>query len=490
MAVSSIPASAQITPIQRLWKRDLNAYPKGPLRVGLLLLVVAAGICLTSLGLVAGTVSPLLKASTGISTSFYSYLLVAAAVVGAIASYFSSITDTIGRANLIVYGALVAGLIAFFGVPSAHSKWEFAIWYCIMGFADGISLVGGAGLMRDFTPQTGRATAMGINTLGTGASALLLSFIGGRVLSNNPEDWRKMFHIAGAACLVVFVIVLFLLRELPAHLRGQVRVRLSDEEVIEETTSAADDRSAIAATETGWAKWRQVLTPRVIAAGASIMFYLVIYATAAGYLTLYNVYVQGLSLSRANDLGTWYWGVNCVALILAGIISDRLQVRKPVMMIGGVFACISIIFVMTAHHASFTYLCVFMCLWSAGQAGGFSAWYAAYSEDAERINPLFVGAVFAVGGAFSRFASVITGLLFPHIVKNPADNSQWQHWFIICFICMALVIPLAAYGLGGFYNPRKAREDTARRSEEVQRLARERAAAGITHAPVGSAAIH
>lgn len=456
------------TPVERLWKRDLEAYPKGPTRYGLLLLVVAAGICLTSLGLVAGSVSPLLRADTGMTTQFYSYLLVAAAIVGAFAAYFSSITDTIGRANLIVFGALIAGLIAYFGVPSATTRGEFAVWYCVMGFADGIALVGGAGLMRDFTPQTGRATAMGINTLGTGAGALLLSFIGGRVLSENPGDWRTMFHIAGAACIVAFVVLVFLLRELPAHLRGQVRVRLQDEQAIEAATSSRDDAAIIAETE-GASKWKQVLTPRILAAGATIMFYLVIYSTAAGYLLLYNVGVQGLSLSRAEDLGTMYWGVNCVALILVGILSDRLQVRKPIIMIGGVFACISIGFVMTAHNASFTYLAVWMCLWSAGQAGGFAAWFAAVSEDAERINPAFVGTVFAVTGVFVRFSAVITGLGFPHVVSDVTSADQWRHWFIVCFVCMALVIPLAAYGLGGYYSPRKARADMLRRSEEIQR---------------------
>jgi MFS family permease len=431
----------------------------------------------------AGSVSPLLRSDTGMTTQFYSYLLVAAALVGACAAYFSSLSDTIGRANLIVFGSLVAGAIAFFGVPSAHTRWEFALWYCVMGFADGIALVGGPTLMRDFTPQTGRATAMGIITLGTGAGALILSFLGGRLLHGTDPDWRIMFHIAGAACMVMFVFLLFLLRELPPHLRAQVRVTLKDEEVIEEITSSRDDEAVISETE-GVSKWKQVLTPRILAAGAAIMFYLVIYATAAGYLTLYNVYVQGLSLSRANDLGSLYWGTNCVALILVGVLSDRLQVRKPIMMVGGIFACVSIYFVMTAHHASFTYLAVFMCLWSAGQAGGFSAWYAAYSEDAEAINPAFVGTVFAIGGVFSRLSSVITGLSFPHVISNPASSSQWQHWFIMCFVMMALVIPLAAYGLGGFYNPRKARADTAARSAAIQAKAAERR--GHVAAPINA----
>jgi hypothetical protein len=53
----------------------------------------------------------------------------------------------------------------------------------------------------------------------------------------------------------------------------------------------------------------------------------------------------------------------------------------------------------------------------------------------------------------------------------------------MCFVMMAKVISLAAYGLGGFYNPRKARADTAARSAAIQAKAsnrrREQASAGV-----------
>lgn len=232
-----------------------------------------------------------------------------------------------------------AGLIAYFGVPRAHTKWEFAVWYCIMGFADGIALVGTPTLMRDFTPQAGRATAMGVNTLGTGASALLISFFATRLLAHTT-DWRVMLHLVGGACLVTFVVLLFTLRELPPHLRGQVVARAADEDVLEQATSAGDDEKVLAVASQGWAKWRTVLTPRIISANLAIMFYLVIFITASGFLTLYNVEVQHLSLSQANNLGTLYWGVNCVALVSFGIISDRLMVRKPVMIAGALIVVV------------------------------------------------------------------------------------------------------------------------------------------------------
>jgi MFS family permease len=428
-----------------------------------LFLVVASGICLSSLSLVISSISPLLITQTGMSTSFYSYLLVVAAIFGAATAYFSALTDRIGRANLIVYGALVAGLIAYFGVPSAHTKWEFAVWYCVMGFADGISLVGSYTLMRDFTPQTGRATAMGVNTLGTGASALLISFFGSRLLAHTT-DWRVMLHLTGGACLVTFVVLLFLLRELPPHLRAQVIATEEDLAVIERTTSSSED-SKVVAQASGLGKWRQVATPRIISANLAIMLYLVIFVTASGFLTLYNVEVQHMSLAKANDLATLYWAANCVALVGFGVLSDRLLVRKPIMFAGAIIVVISVLFIMTAHEPSYWRLAIPLIFWSIGMGGGFSPWYAAYSEDSEGINPALVGTAFAVFTVFNRMSSVIAGLVIPHVIGSPVATSEgWRAWFICCIVMMLAFIPLCAYGLGGYYRPSKARAALLQRS--------------------------
>jgi MFS family permease len=470
-----------------LWKRDLTAYPKGALRWGLLFLVVASGICLSSLALVISSISPLLITQTGMSTSFYSYLLVAAALVGAATAYFSALTDRIGRANLIVYGALAAGLIAYFGVPSAHTKWEFAVWYCVMGFADGISLVGSYTLIRDYTPQTGRATAMGVNTLGTGASALLISFFGSRLLAHTT-NWRVMLHLTGGTCLVTFVVLLFLLRELPPHLRAQVIATQEDEAVIERTTSSSED-SKVIAQASSLGKWKQVTTPRIISANVAIMLYLVIFATASGFLTLYNVEVQHMSLARANDLATLYWAANCVALVGFGVLSDRLLVRKPIMFAGAIIVVISVIFIMTAHQPSYWRLAIPLIFWSAGMGGGFSPWYAAYSEDSEGINPALVGTAFAVFTMFNRMSSVIAGLVIPHVIGSPiATAAGWRTWFICCIVMMLAFIPLCAYGLGGYYSPRKARAALLQRSVAARASRAELAGVG-EGAAAGNAAV-
>lgn len=229
--------------------------------------------------------------------------------------------------------------------------------------------------------------------------------------------------------------------------------------------TSAYDEVVIEQTE-GVSKWKQMVTPRTVSANLAIMFYLVIFATAAGFLTLYHTEIQGLTISEANDLGTWFWASNCVALIGFGVLSDRLNVRKPVMFLGAVIVIVSILVIMNYHHASFTKLAITMFIWSIGMGGGFAPWYAAYSEDAEKINPALVGTAFAVFGVFNRLSSVIGGLSVPHIIGSPvATESGWRVWFICCAVMMALFIPLCAYGLGGYYSPKKARAALKAESE-------------------------
>ncbi|GAA4173520.1 MFS transporter [Gryllotalpicola koreensis] len=466
---------ANRNPVSWMWRRELGAYPKGLLRWWLLFLVVASNICLTSLGLILSPISPLLLGQMHMSTAFYSYLLVVAGLVGALTGYFSALSDRIGRSNLLVYGALAAGLIAFFGVPSATTKWEFAVWYCVMGFADGIAIATSATLMRDLTPQTGRATAMGVNTLGTGVGALGVSFFAS-VLLAHTTDWRVMLHLTGGVCLAAFVVLFVFMRELPAHLRAQVVVVAEDEKVIEKVTQV-NDLSKVIEVTVRTSSWRDVITLRLLSANAAMMLYLVIFVTASGFLILYNTEIQHLSLAQANSLGALFWLANCVALVGFGLISDWLTVRKPIMFAGAIIVVVSLIFVMTAHDASYWRLAVPMICWSIGMGGGFSPWYAAYSEDAEARNPALVGTAFAVFGVVNRFSSVIAGLIIPVAIGTPiATEAGWRVWFIACMAMMLAFIPLCAYGLGGYYSPRKSRAAMRERSAAARQRAAEAAA--------------
>ena len=86
--------------------------------------------------------------------------------------------------------------------------------------------------------------------------------------------------------------------------------------------------------------FRQLLKTDVIVSSIAVSIMLLIYYTAVAFSVIYLTTVFGLTLKDANGLGNWNWGLNVIAVILVGIISDRFRVRKPFMVIGGVLAAI------------------------------------------------------------------------------------------------------------------------------------------------------
>ena len=58
--------------------------------------------------------------------------------------------------------------------------------------------------------------------------------------------------------------------------------------------------------------------------------------SAVAFGLIYIVTVFSFSVEEANELGNWTWATNAAALILAGVLSDYLRVRKPFMILGGI----------------------------------------------------------------------------------------------------------------------------------------------------------
>src|SRR5262245_23573594 len=86
--------------------------------------------------------------------------------------------------------------------------------------------------------------------------------------------------------------------------------------------------------------------------------------TAVGFGIIYLVTVFQFSVAQANALANWTWGANAIALIVAGVISDQLRVRKPFMLVGGICSAIMLwIWLLQAgQHPSFATLVLISCL--------------------------------------------------------------------------------------------------------------------------------
>ena len=97
-------------------------------------------------------------------------------------------------------------------------------------------LVATPALIRDFSPQVGRATAMGFWTSGPVLGSLIVAVVGSATIPavvTDPQFWTHEYRIAGIAGLVVFVIAFFGLKELSPQLRDQLMVTMRDRALIE-----------------------------------------------------------------------------------------------------------------------------------------------------------------------------------------------------------------------------------------------------------------
>ncbi|MFZ0754163.1 MAG: MFS transporter, partial [Trebonia sp.] len=147
-----------------LWRRQLEAYPDTRPRLLYLAITVLATITLYYELYVVGSVSTLVLADLHMSFTFFVVILAVGNLIGAFGSLFAGLADRLGRANLVVGGLLVTGVLTAFVLPATTNRWAFGIASFGVGLVEGICLVATPALIRDFSPQVGRATAMGFWT--------------------------------------------------------------------------------------------------------------------------------------------------------------------------------------------------------------------------------------------------------------------------------------------------------------------------------------
>src|ERR1035441_6032825 len=137
VATAGAPQSRHGGLANALGMRRLYSYPDTLQRFGLLGIVSITTITLYYLYYVEGAVTPLLLPYYHMSFLYFLYLLVVSNAIGAFSALIGGLSDKIGRANLTIYGTLVVGLMQL-AVPHIHSRFGFALAYCVIGFGQRI----------------------------------------------------------------------------------------------------------------------------------------------------------------------------------------------------------------------------------------------------------------------------------------------------------------------------------------------------------------
>src|SRR6201996_7012297 len=439
---ATAPGQATGSGIGRLWHRDLGRYPTGGYRIFLLAIVVLANIIFTWTVYAGNAATTVIFPHWGMTLNYYSDLLVIAGVCGGLAAYVTSFGDKWGRANMVVIGLAIGAI--FVGPPA---------------------------LVRDFSPQLQRGLAMGFWTLGPVAGFFVLSVVANAYLPAGVTlaNWQQLYRVSGSAAIVMFVVCLFLLRELSPGMRSQ-RMAALHEHVLVEARARGLDLDDLRKNV-----WRQMLHVNTILSPIAINLFLVIYLTAIAYFVFYLPEFLGFSLNSFNGLQEIYWGVDIVGLLVFGWISDRLMVRKPFMVIGAAALIVGIVLLMNAKHGvSFTTMALILSLLSASLACGYGPWFASFTETLEHHNPALIATGTSLYGFATRLVGVPFGIIIPHIVGSPAETAAgWRNWFYVCIGCVVAFVPFI-FTMYGRWSPRRAREDYEARqrlgAQEIERV--------------------
>jgi MFS family permease len=400
-----------------LWRRQLEAYPDTRPRLLYLAITVLATITLYYELYVVGSVSTLVLADLHMSFTFFVVILAVGNLIGAFGSLFAGLADRLGRANLVVGGLLVTGVLTAFVLPATTNRWAFGIASFGVGLVEGICLVATPALIRDFSPQVGRATAMGFWTAGPVAGSLIVAIVGSATIPavvTDPRIWTHQYVICGIAGLVVWLIALVGLRELSPRLRDQLMVTIRDRALIEARAKGLDIEAALRHP------FRQLLKADIVVSAFAVSVMLLIYYTAVGFSLIYLTTVFGFSVKDANGLGNWNWGFNVIAVLLIGVISDRFRVRKPFMVVGGIIAAVmTVVYLEQAgHHPGYYTLAVMLAVLSLGLGIAFTPWMASFTETVEARNPALTATGLAIWGWIQRVVVFASFLIIPAIVSS------------------------------------------------------------------------
>jgi len=438
VTTETIPSSSPSAPKQEhgpvfrfFFVHEVDQYPSNGRRSAYLSLAVLATVVLYYTYYTQTGVTPNILRYYHMSFTYYVWIVIISNAIGAFASLPASKTDKLGRSNVIIYGLLIVGLLVCVGVPNAGSKLAFAIVISALGLVEGAILVATPAMVRDFSPQLGRASAMGFWTVGPVAGSLITSIVATQTLSHFV-DWQSQFIISGLSSVGLFFIALFFMKDLSPRVRDQLMVSMRDQTLVEARARGLSETEVLAATEH---PWRQIAKWDLAGSSFGIAMFLLVYYVAAGFFTIYftvnfvNANGISLSTSQVNGLNAWFWGADILSLIIVGWVSDRLRVRKPLMLIGAVGAIVTLIVFMgyaTHPHTSYFTLAFTSCILAFFLSLAYAPWMAGYTESVEAKNPALVATGLALWGWILRLVVAISFIFLPVVINsvNPVVDNQ------------------------------------------------------------------
>ncbi|MED1793003.1 MFS transporter [Brevibacillus nitrificans] len=436
--------------------RELDAYPTGKRRVFLLFVVILANFVANYESQIAPVLSLILK-DIGISNPEYGLIVSLSVVAAAFGALLGGpLSDRYGRTLILVPGLLLT-VLCVFGMAFVHSFGSLLFMRLLLNFIEGGFIGATAGLVRDFSPRMGRALSFGFWSYGTSGSNFFAALIAGYTLPYFGT-WQSQFYIAGFLSLIVAVFVLFTIHDLSPRLREKV---IESSATVEQVNGEGVHRErAFASSIDGSTEREDAMTPlqnlrlamkqkHIWALAIGCTFFLMLYLTLASYGPLILVQAFGYTPARAAFVSQFFWLFSLVTLIVSGYISDKLQLRKLMSLIGVIGMIVVMgIWIMTIHRPISESSMIFLISLMGGSLGfAYSPWMALYSENLEDIH----GGIQASGWAVWSFVLRIYAIISAIPLNLIAVRYGWDTWLWITMMGAILYIPLLCMGKGPWF---------------------------------------
>jgi MFS family permease len=413
--------------------RTLNEYPRGAHRWSLLMLTVVATI-LASYEFQLAPILSLLLPYLHMSQVGYGYFITFAVLISGISAFFGGpLADRYGRVILIDVCLGITVLLVFCNLFITNIV-TFIIIRTTMSVVAGTMAGAGAALMRDMSPRVDRALAFGFLTIGPVGANFMANKIAATTLPIY-HTWQSQIWITGFLGLAMYIPIALWLKDLSADLRLKIfRTEIAAMEARGVAMKAAELPSS-----TNDAFARLLKHPEiwllVIGMNANLTLYFAI--TAFGPL----MFTQAFKYSAADaaQMNSNFWLTNLAVLIVTGFVSDRLQVRKPIAILGAALS-IGLLAWWVPSFSTGGLPRAEMALVAATLGGflaiGYVPWAAHFSETLEEVSPALQATGWAFFGLVARAWAGISAPLTLYVAKH----FGWQAWIKVSIVGMAIYI--------------------------------------------------
>ena len=117
-----------------------------------------------------------------------------------------------------------------------------------------------------------------------------------------------------------------------------------------------------------------------------------------------------------------------VTLVIVGLLSDWLKVRKPFMIVGAVGAAVMTIIYLgkaTDPHTGYYEFVLILSLLAAFMGIAYAPWMASFTETVERRNPALIATGLAVWGWLLRIVVAVSVFVLPYVVSSTTPLVQY-----------------------------------------------------------------